>query len=46
MDMMGSTMATFSGQNLGAGKIERIFKGIKESIVPCHWLWYRLLVSL
>ena len=29
---MGSTMATFSGQNLGAGKIERIFKGIKESI--------------
>ena len=27
MDMMGSTMATFSGQNLGAGKIERIFKG-------------------
>ena len=33
MDMMGSTMATFSGQNLGAGKIERIFKGIKESML-------------
>ena len=31
-DAMGSTMATFSGQNLGAGKIERIFKGIKESM--------------
>jgi len=30
---MGSTMATFSGQNLGAGKIERIFKGIKESML-------------
>ena len=33
MDMMGSTMATFSGQNLGAGKIDRIFKGIKESML-------------
>lgn len=33
MDMMGATMATFSSQNLGAKKIDRIFKGIKESIL-------------
>ena len=30
MDMMGSTMATFSGQNLGAGKIDRILKELKN----------------
>ena len=39
MDMMGSTMATFSGQNLGAGKIDRIFKGIKRIYASCYWLW-------
>lgn len=33
MDMMGATMATFSSQNLGAKKIDRIFKGIKESML-------------
>lgn len=33
MDMMGATMATFSSQNLGANKIDRIFKGIKESLL-------------
>ncbi len=32
MDMLGATMATFSGQNLGAKKYDRIFKGIKESL--------------
>lgn len=38
MDMMGATMATFSSQNLGAKKFERIFKGIKESmlLVICY----------
>ena len=29
----GVTVATYAGQNLGAGKIERIFKGIKESML-------------
>jgi putative MATE family efflux protein len=33
MDMMGQTMATFCGQNLGAKKYKRIFKGIKESLI-------------
>lgn len=33
MDMMGATMATFCGQNLGAKKMDRIFKGIKESLL-------------
>ncbi len=27
-DAMGSTMATYSGQNIGAGKLERVGKGI------------------
>lgn len=33
MDMMGATMATFAGQNLGAKKIGRIFKGLKEAML-------------
>lgn len=28
-DAMGSTMATYGGQNVGAGKIERLSKGLK-----------------
>jgi len=31
-ESIGITMATFCGQNLGAGKIERISKGIRQSI--------------
>ena len=33
MDMLGATMATFCGQNLGAGKFDRINKGIRESLL-------------
>ncbi|MCD8027131.1 MAG: hypothetical protein LUF02_00365 [Erysipelotrichaceae bacterium] len=33
MDMLGATMATFCGQNLGAKKYDRIYKGIKESMI-------------
>lgn len=29
-DAMGSTMATYGGQNMGAGKLERIDKGLKS----------------
>ena len=36
--VFGSTMATFSGQNLGANKPERIIKGIKQSII-ITWIW-------
>lgn len=33
MNMMGSTMATFAGQNLGANKIDRISKGLKQAFL-------------
>lgn len=29
-DAMGSTMATFGGQNVGAGKLDRVDKGLKD----------------
>ncbi len=32
-DAMGSTMATYGGQNVGAGKLERIGKGLKSCIL-------------
>lgn len=31
MPTLGTTMATYCGQNLGAGKYERIFKGMKDA---------------
>ncbi len=30
-DAMGSTMATYAGQNVGAGKLDRVSKGIKST---------------
>lgn len=32
-DALGSTMATYAGQNVGAGKLDRITEGIKCSII-------------
>ena len=32
-DAMGSTMATYAGQNIGAGKLERVGKGMKSCIL-------------
>lgn len=32
-DAMANTMATYGGQNLGAGKIDRIYKGLKDSLL-------------
>lgn len=32
-DAMGSTMATYGGQNVGAGKLERIMQGMKSCIL-------------
>lgn len=32
-DALGTTMATFGGQNLGAGKLERVGKGLKSGII-------------
>lgn len=31
-DAMGSTMATYGGQNVGAGKLERLGKGLKSCV--------------
>lgn len=33
-DAMGATMATYCGQNVGAGKLERLGKGVRD----CVWL--------
>ena len=35
---LGSAIATFTGQNLGAGKYERIRKSVKTTIFIC-WVW-------
>lgn len=32
-DAMGSTMATYGGQNVGAGKLERVDRGLKSCII-------------
>lgn len=32
-DAMGSTMATYGGQNIGAGKLDRVGKGMKSCIL-------------
>ncbi len=32
-DAMGSTMATYGGQNVGAGKLERLGKGLKSCVL-------------
>lgn len=33
LEALGSTMATYSGQNVGAGKMERLGKGLKSAIL-------------
>lgn len=33
LDALGSTMATYGGQNVGAGKLERVGKGLKSAII-------------
>lgn len=33
METLGVTMATYGGQNLGAGRIDRIQKGVKQSLI-------------
>lgn len=43
--VLGTTMATFCGQNLGAGYVARIKKGIRISIL-LGWIWCGLMVVL
>ncbi len=33
LDALGSTMATFAGQNVGAGKLDRIDEGIRDAVL-------------
>lgn len=35
MPTLGTTMATYCGQNLGAGKYDRIFKGMRQAFFLC-----------
>ena len=35
MPALGAAMATFCGQNLGAGKYDRIYKGMKKAVFIC-----------
>lgn len=35
MPTLGTTMATYCGQNLGAGKYNRIFKGMRQAFFLC-----------
>ncbi len=46
-DALASAMATFSGQNVGAKKIERIYQGLKSvSVVGCIYCVLAFLVIL
>lgn len=44
--VFGQTMATFCGQNMGAGKIDRIKKGMKLAIIyTCAWSTLAMIAS-
>lgn len=44
--VFGQTMATFCGQNMGAGKIDRIKKGMKLAIIyTCVWSTLEMIAS-
>lgn len=42
--VLGMTMATYCGQNLGAGEIGRIKKGLKQVILVA-WIWCVIVVG-
>ncbi len=44
LDTVGITMATYGGQNYGAGKIDRIFKGLKNALAIS--LGYSLMIAI
>lgn len=43
--VFGAAMATFCGQNLGAGKADRIRKGLRE-VILISWVWCAITVLL
>lgn len=45
LEALGQTMATYSGQNTGAGKIERVKQGLK-SAVYCGFTWSVLCIPI
>lgn len=47
-DALGSTMATYGGQNVGAGKLERLEKGLKDCVFlgACYSVIALLIVVL
>lgn len=40
---LGSTLATFCGQNLGAGKYDRIKTGLRDTVLIC-WAWCLVVI--
>ncbi|MDO4739191.1 MAG: MATE family efflux transporter [Eubacteriales bacterium] len=46
-DSMGSAMATYSGQNLGANKLERIGKGMRSSLtIMCSYAFLTIFIMV
>ena len=43
--VFGTTMATYCGQNLGAGKINRINEGVKI-VISITWVWSLLMILI
>ena len=44
--VLGTTMATFASQNMGAGKVDRIKKGLKATvIITCTWSFLTILAT-
>ncbi|MBE6024085.1 MAG: MATE family efflux transporter [Cellulosilyticum sp.] len=41
--VLGMTMATYCSQNLGAGKVDRIKKGLKQVILAA-WIWCAIVI--
>lgn len=41
--VLGMTMATYCGQNLGAGQVDRIRKGLKQVILAA-WIWCAIVI--
>lgn len=45
LDALGQTMATYSGQNIGAGKLDRIGKGLKSANIM-GWIYSTFALAI
>lgn len=45
-DALGSTMATFGGQNVGAGRLDRLGRGLRSAVILCAIYSALILVIL